>query len=304
MKKDVRVKKFLSISILIALHLFTSSQYFCDTSSNEKTELNGNFEPIAQDSIVDNYQKQWIENPSFNSPIDQWFFDSGGDITDISASVEEGQSNFEINGESGVISLIDHPPSASNWTESDNPDFPNKPDNYEINSEGCWASHLFDDQTAVQTVCIEWDKNITLPMDMSDYIISSASVRAIVNATVDENLDRYWDYYYGRRARIDPDAWVNTYGVGDFVRFYVMISDMEKDKTYEVAYFQTVDIGSGNAPGSGEPNLWPESRPRDLASCRRHSARMSWKGKCRRRRYPRVAWVTGIVWRIWSAVPR
>jgi len=55
------------------------------------------------------------------------------------------------------------------------------------------------------------------------------------NATVDENLDRYLDYYFGYNARVNPLSIVDTYGVGDFVRFYVVISDLSKDKSYEIS---------------------------------------------------------------------
>jgi hypothetical protein len=101
----------------------------------------------------------------------------------------------------------------------------------------------------VQNPSVHWDRNITVPVNMLDFEITSASIQAIVNATLDENIDRFTDYYYGYLARNDPNAVVDTFGVGDYVRFYVLISDLEKNKVYEIAYFQTAQVGIGSPPG-------------------------------------------------------
>ena len=151
----------------------------------------------TQGTVIDYCNKQWLENPSFDMPIDPWFNEILGDNSDVKASVSSGQANFEILGETGSYSIIADPPSDSNWTETENPDFPNKPDLCEITSEGCRVSHNFDDHTAVQNPCVHWDQNISLAINTSDYIITSASVKSIINATVDTNLDRYLDYFYG-----------------------------------------------------------------------------------------------------------
>ena len=42
---------------------------------------------------------------------------------------------------------------------------------------------------------------------------------------------------------------MDTYGIGDYARFYVLISDLEKEKVYEVAYLQPEDLGAGDPPG-------------------------------------------------------
>ncbi|MFX1324616.1 MAG: hypothetical protein ACFE8N_06655 [Promethearchaeota archaeon] len=196
------------------------------------------------------YNKEWIKNSEFNSPSDPWYPLVDGDSSDANASIHSGQANFEVLGEKRVFSLIADPPIASNWTEMDNPSFPNRPDVDEITSKGCRVSHEFDDMSAIQNPSVHWDKNITMPVNMSDYIITTASIQARVNATVDENLDRYYDYLYGRNARIDPVVPVDQYGDGDYIRFYILLSDLEKNKVYEIAYLQTVSLGNGGAPGT------------------------------------------------------
>ncbi|MFX0083286.1 MAG: hypothetical protein ACFE94_16190 [Candidatus Hodarchaeota archaeon] len=196
------------------------------------------------------YTKQWIKDSEFNFPSGPWFKVFNGDSSDVNASIHSGQANFEILGEKRSYSLIADPPIASNWTEVDNPSFPNRPDFDAITSKGCRVSHEFDDQSAIQNPSVHWDKNITMPVNMSNYIITGASIQARVNATADENIDRYDDYKNGRNARIDPAVPVDQYGNGDYVRFYVLLSNLEKNKVYEIAYLQTVWLGDGGAPGT------------------------------------------------------
>jgi len=196
------------------------------------------------------YTEQILEDPSFDSPIGCWNCSAEGDKSDVSGSLSDGKADFNILGGQHTFTLIADPPLALDWAEVDNPNFPNHPDVDEITAEGCRVSHEWDDTTAIQNPSVHWDRNVTIPINMLDYTITSASIQAVVNATVDENLDRYNDYLYGRLARTDPNDIVDTYGVGDYARFYVLISDLEKNKVYEIANFQTEVIGSGNPPGT------------------------------------------------------
>ena len=205
---------------------------------------------ILHSSSEEYHSNQWLGNPTFDNNNDSWFCTTQGDNTDVSGNLSDAKADFNILGDHHTFSLIADPPLSLNWLEVDNPDFPNHPDLDEITTEGCRVSHEWDDTTAVQNPSVHWDRNITLPVNMLDYEITSASIKAIVNATVDENLDRYNDYLNGRRARTDPDDNVDAYGVGDYVRFYVLISDLEKNNIFEVAYFQTEVIGNGGAPGT------------------------------------------------------
>ena len=197
-----------------------------------------------------NYSDQWLENPTFDNPNESWFCTSQGDNSDVCGSISDGKADFSILGDQHTFSLFADPPLAFDWTEVDNPNFPNHPDIDEITADGCRVSHEYDDSTAIQNPSVNWDRNVSVPVNMLDYIITSASIQAIINATVDENLDRYDDYINGRLARTDPNQIVDTYGVGDYVRFYVLISDLEKNKVYEIASFQTDVIGSGSPPGT------------------------------------------------------
>jgi len=238
------------ITFILAILISVSSSWiFLNTytklpNTGKTSELNQR--PLS--AVIIN-TTQWLKNPTFDSGIEYWNPVFTGDTSDVHATIQSGQAQYQILGDKRSFSLVADPPLAVNWSETDNPNFPNRPDLDEITSEGCRVSHEFNDSTAVQNPSVHWEQTITMPVDMSDYVIKSASIEAIVNATVDENLDRLDDYLTGDFARLTPNEIVDTYSVGDYIRFYVLVSDLEKNKVYEIAYFQTEQIGSGNPPG-------------------------------------------------------
>jgi len=244
-------KKLSYVSIIIILSLCFCGK-FLFTVSNINTLFNINKANLYDSanlkthSSSEEFTKQWISNPSFDNPTNSWFKLSGGDPTDVNASIKSGQANFEILGEQKTFTLIADPPSTSDWIEVSNLEFPNRPQVDEITPKGCMVSHTFDDQTAIQNPSVHWDNNITLPVNMSDYIITHASVKTIVNASVSLDLDREGD----TEARDDGLYSMDQYALGDFVKFYVLISNIEKSKVYEIAYYQPENLGVGNPPGT------------------------------------------------------
>ena len=252
-REYIRVSVILIISIILFLNvniifentcqkIFSNS--YCDNNSNkfQSEDLN------TQGTVQDYHTIEYLNNSNFNSQ-NSWFYIEEGDITDVNGNLNSGQANFQILGEEHTLSVIADPPLSVNWTEKDNPTLPDRPDIDEITSEGCRVSHIFNDITAVQQPSVHWDQNISMPFDMSDYEIKSASIQAIVNATVDENLDRLDDYLNKDLARTSPNYIVDTYSIGDFIQYYILVSDLEKNRVYEIAYFQTEEIGSSNPPG-------------------------------------------------------
>ena len=235
--------KYTKIKYLIVLIIFFPLifQSIYVTTIKNSLDVDNQEDPHISGQISG--KEQWLNNSDFSSQA-SWEKSISGDEKDVNASIRGDVANFDVLGEQKTFSLIADPPTASNWTEVDNPDFPAHPDYDEITSEGCWVRHTYDDQTANQNPSVHWDKNISMPVDMADYIITSASIQARVNATVDENLDRSGDTWadWG-----DP---MDTYVVGDYVRFYVLVSDLEKNRVYEIAYFQTEELGRGNPPGT------------------------------------------------------
>jgi len=236
------------VGCLIALFLiisFTLQIFYLNPINNSK-DLN-NHEQI-QTSAQESFQEQWIENPDFSS-TDNWTSTKGGlgDPQDVNAFIGNEAANYEVLGKKGTFSLTETPINGTNWTAVPNPDFPHGPTSNYSDAEGLKVEHLFDDHDANQNPSVHWDRNFTMPEDMSDYIITTASIQARVNATVDQDVD-----CPGDTVPIDgggPNSLDQTESY-DYVRFYVLLSDLAKEKVYEIAFLQPTDLGEGNPPGN------------------------------------------------------
>jgi hypothetical protein len=130
---------------------------------------------------------------------------------------------------------------ASDWEEFNNSYFILPDGTHEINENGAEASHEFQENTdqSRNRPSVHWRRNITMPVDMSDYIITSASISAIVNGSGDTNLETPND-----DLSFAGPAYFATYY--DNARFYVKLSNLDYNNLYEVAYYQTVDLGTGD----------------------------------------------------------
>ncbi|MCK4381422.1 MAG: hypothetical protein KAW51_09820, partial [Candidatus Lokiarchaeota archaeon] len=228
--------------ILFIIFSYSFQIYYLNpiTTSNE---LN-NQEKIHNSASV-SHSKQWITNPHFISS-ENWTSTKGGlgDPEDVDAYISGGHANYDVLGKNNTFSLVEKPLIGSNWVAVPNPDFPHGPTSNFTDSEGLKVYHLFDDHDANQNPSVHWDRNITMPVDMSDFIITSASVQVEVNATVDLDVD-----CDGDTLATDGGASLNQQESYDYVRFYVLISDLSKNKVYEMAYLQPNDLGAGNPPG-------------------------------------------------------
>ncbi|MFW9970860.1 MAG: hypothetical protein ACFFDF_11740, partial [Candidatus Odinarchaeota archaeon] len=241
--KNFRIK-ILVILLIIVLSSFPISYLFPINNSNDSN----NIKDIHPSAEVPN-SVQWINNPNFDSSVN-WTSVKGalGDPLDVNAYIGGGMANYEVLGEKRTFSLVETPPVGANWEAVPNPDFPHGPTSNFTDSEGFKVYHLFDDHDANQNPSVHWDRNFTMPVDMSDYVITSASIEAIVNATVNRNVDVSGDTiadYYPRSS-----APLNQLESYDYVRFYVLLSDLSKNRVYEVAYYQPSDLGQGNPPSS------------------------------------------------------
>jgi len=242
--KLINTKK--KIGYLILLFLISASTFQIFNMNMTKNFKDGNNLEQVHTSAQESYKKQWIENPNFTSGIDSWYNKTEGDNSDIKATFNDGAANYEVLGDIDTYSLVSDPPDTS-WTEVDNPNFPNHPDTDEIRAGGLYVSHQWSDLTGIHQPSVHWDQNLTMPVDMTDYIIVSANISAVVNATVGLDLDRLGDI----ESRDNLQGSMDTIGVGDYIRFYILISDLAKNKVYEVGYLQP-DLGGGE-PGPGHP---------------------------------------------------
>ena len=173
-----------------------------------------------------------------------WNCSAEGDVSDINAYISNASANYEIQGEKRTFSFVETPPIGSNWVALPNPDFPHGPISNFTDSEGLKVYHEFDDQDANQNPSVHWYRNITMPVDMSDYVIKSASIQVVVNATVDLDVD-----CAGDSEATNGGGPLNQQESYDYVRFYILVSDLPKNKVYEMAYLQPTDLGQGNPPG-------------------------------------------------------
>ncbi|MFX1322123.1 MAG: hypothetical protein ACFFAQ_10815 [Promethearchaeota archaeon] len=250
----MNIKRYkISRTLLLAIVLFNIafSMAILNTDQNSKIEITN--QKNIHTSGVESYTKQWLKNSDFSSQ-ESWESQIIGDNRDAVTYIGEEHGNYEIIGDSGVKS-IDKPLNDGSWTNNTNPKFPIEPDTYGINSDGCYVSHTWnewEDQTR-NTPSMQWKQNVTMPVNMSDYIITSAFLEVIFNATVTaegpnpsqrhiNGIERPGDY-----TESNPPS-VPQFGIGDSARFYVLISDVENNNEYQIAVNQTTDLGQDGLP--------------------------------------------------------
>ena len=208
----------------------------------ERTEL------IQISGVIHHDNQPWLENSDFNDTGLPWFTNVEGDNTDLSASISAGQGDYQVNGDIRTFSEVSGTPTSDNWTLFNHSIRP-LPLTYEINEFGCNISHVYDedsggpfpnsgDQTANLAAAL-WKRNLTLPVDMSDYVITSASINAVVNGSADTDIETPNDH--------PPFAEGGYASLFDFTRFYVEISDLNNVESYEIAYDKTLHLGQSYA---------------------------------------------------------
>ena len=189
------------------------------------------------------HEREWLENRSFNLPIDPWFYSIEGDSSDVNATSSPGQANLEIIGDQGYFSEISGTPTSEDWLNVTNPAYPALPDYHGIDEYGCEVNHTWiDPDDPIQSPSVHWQRNITMPVNMADYVITSASISAVFNASVTTQPGGAGgeNEFYG----IDtPNDIVAQPGDYDSAKFYVLISDLEDNEIHEVAWYQSIDLG-------------------------------------------------------------
>ncbi|UCC19333.1 MAG: hypothetical protein JSV62_14710 [Promethearchaeota archaeon] len=204
------------------------------------------------------YTIPWLRNTNFDDQS-EWVSSKEGDESDVDAFISNGLGNYIIHGDSG-LKRIDEPLNNGEWHEFNNPEFPISPDTNSTTSAGLEISHTWDegvDQTR-NTPSIHWKRNIRMPVNMSDYIITDAFLEVIFNASVTANgtipnapqiggIERPGDYTDGDHD-IEPRTFPEPpqFAIGDFATFYVLISDLGNVNTYQIAENITTDLGRDN----------------------------------------------------------
>ncbi len=236
-------KRALKCCLLIILNIILMA-FFVHVKDLAYTQnaINSSNESKINISSVENYTIPWLKNSNFSSN-EHWSVIREGDITDVSANINNGQANYVVIGEERTFSGVSGVPLDSDWDNVTNPEYPELPDFYEIDEYGCHVSHLWvgpDDP--IPPLSIHWERIITMPVNMSDYEITSASVSAVFNASVTAQPGGadYPSNYSGIDTLNDNVPQGSQY---DSVRFYVLISDIENTEIHQIAWYQSIDLG-------------------------------------------------------------
>ncbi len=200
-------------------------------------------------SAQDGVDKEWMINSGFNSTADPWTSSVVGDTTDlVTQYVTDEQADYKVIGDYRTFSLAEVTPHIDNWTIVNNPELTTFPDTYEINSNGMYVSHFWTEAQSGQLTSVHWSRNITMPVDMSDYMITSASISVVVNGTVSGNdgygngdggVEAFGDYTNQQDNGPFTTPNIPQFSTYDYVRFYSLISDVPNNISYEIAQYQT-----------------------------------------------------------------
>ncbi len=200
-------------------------------------------------SAVQYNTRQWLANRFFDNNL-SWTSVKEGDISDVDAYIDQGWGNYVIHGDSGV-KQIDEPLNDGKWQDYNNPDFPISPDTNGSSSAGLYITHQWHeniDQTR-NTPSIHWKRNIRMPVNMSDYIITDAYLEAVYNASVQAldhdggGIEVAGDYTEGQNPPADTQ-----FATGDFATFYVLISDVDNNNVFQIAINKTTNLGQDSNP--------------------------------------------------------
>ncbi|NHJ19592.1 MAG: hypothetical protein EAX91_01520 [Candidatus Lokiarchaeota archaeon] len=256
MSNNTKRKVKISMAILILIIIGNPSTILLfNFGDNQFITPTRDITPESQGIVQDDYVIEWLDNPTFETPITPWYNVSEGDLSDINANSDNNQANYEILGEKNTFEFYSDLTQDSNWNKTKNPNFPAYPDAAIINASGAAVSHYWD-EGADQSVAVNWDHMLSMPVNMSDYVITSANLTAIFNATVQAtpSIDDNAPNEFTGAIDVMSDSGVDTNptggyfqgSTGDYVRFYVWISDPANNSIFEVAYNQTSKLGQDN----------------------------------------------------------
>jgi hypothetical protein len=189
-------------------------------------------------------------NPTFQAPIEPtWYPTYEGDGSDVVATTGANQVNSKIIGDSREQQVLLNSENYLNWEAFNKSDLVIVPQRnsvpyYGVTADGAWCSHWWNENEAggqpKNTPRMNWKTLVSMPVDMSDYIITSANFTAIINGSVDANIDTPGDTI----AR--TGFAINQHQIYDYAQFYVEIStiDVNELNTYRIAFNQTRLLGN------------------------------------------------------------
>ncbi|KKM16585.1 hypothetical protein LCGC14_1684360, partial [marine sediment metagenome] len=110
---------------------------------------------------------------------------------------------------------------------------------------GAYVYHYLDETDPDQIhnfPSVHFKTNLSMPMDMSDYNITDVSLEVKFNASVNINVDSFFDWDpISNTPEIDSDKFI----IGDSANFYVELSDLSNSYPFRVGDFETRDVALG-----------------------------------------------------------
>ncbi|KKN33690.1 hypothetical protein LCGC14_0801170 [marine sediment metagenome] len=250
--KTKRFLYFIIITFTLLTNFFIASFFFnqnlFDYDQNNEKNSNYDVAPKSQGIIQELHTVEWLDNPTFETPIAPWYNTTQGDDTDVNFSTTQAQANYIINGEKFKKEIILNSTTQSEWRAFNRTELVILPNLGYGDGDGAYLGHDWNEDSGGQpynTPRMHWRINVSMP-DMSDYIITSASFNAVINATVNQDIDTPGD----TQARWGPDRALNQWVIYDYAQFYVEISDLDINElnTYRIAFNQTRTLGNDGPP--------------------------------------------------------
>jgi len=216
---------------------------------NRKTDVK-----LKTSGTTEHLNELWLENPTFEDPIEPtWYPIIQGDLSDVYTSTSTNQANTIIVGDLREKEVLLNNATQLNWMAFEKSDLEIVPQRvsfpyYGVDDDGAWCSHWwYEGESGGQpknTPRMHWKTNVSMPVDMSDYIITSLSFSAIINASVDQNIDVAGDTT--ARWIPGPSVSINQFQTYDYAQFYVEVTTLDVDElnTYRIAFNQTSVLGN------------------------------------------------------------
>ncbi|MFW9874241.1 MAG: hypothetical protein ACFFG0_14140 [Candidatus Thorarchaeota archaeon] len=263
MFRKIKIKEMLVIALIVLIPLFSIMAFTNTFNTNFKVNLKT--EELKTSGIEYFTNNLWIKNPTFDGVGVPWESRIEGDSRDIIGDIGYGNANYTIIGDSR-IKQIDEPLNNTDWDIFENPDLPIMPSNPafpllpDITKKGCEVSHVWDEDVnqTHNRPSAQWKRVINMPVDMRDYIITSAHLEAVFNATV--TVSPWWNGGIDREG----DLGLDDYSTGDYTEFYILLSDIgETFPAVRVAYNHTGNLGRDGTSGT-YPDTFMDVVPEDV----------------------------------------
>jgi hypothetical protein len=233
-KKSATFFFLMLIAFSIAFqHVWLLNQF----PSSEGTDTTNNDALNVHPSETDYYNTEWISNGDFSSGSSNWVSEVTGDSSDFNLAVSGGSANYGVQGNTGTFSLVENPLNNNSlgWHYINDPYFPSAapPTSSSITPSGFKFQHYFREAYGQYTQLASrlWARDLTVSQNLSDYIITSASLTAYFNASVNYDID------------VKGDSGLTYQQSYDFARFFLLLFDPDKNTVFEAGYYHIDQLG-------------------------------------------------------------